>query len=79
MSRQEIFEKLNVIFRDIFDDDSIELQESTTAEDVDGWDSLVHITLIATVEEEFGIKFKMKDVVSMKNVGDMVTTIEREL
>lgn len=79
MSRKEVFEKLNGIFREVFDDDSIELQESTTAEDIDGWDSLVHITLVAAVEEEFGFKFKMKDVVSMKNVGDMVSIIEREL
>ena len=79
MSREEIFEKLNEIFIEVFDDDSIKLEEDTTAADIDGWDSLMHITLIDVVEDEFDIKFDMKTVVKLKNVGEMVDAIKEEL
>ncbi|MCR5256299.1 MAG: acyl carrier protein [Acetatifactor sp.] len=75
MTRKEVFEKLNDIFRDVFDDDTIEVNEDTTAADIDEWDSLMHITLIGTVEDEFDIKFAMKDIVGMKNVGAMADRI----
>lgn len=79
MSREEIFEKLNEVFRDVFDDEEIEVGEETTAADIDGWDSLEHINLIAAVEQEFGVKFTMGQVVTMKNVGEMVRLIEEKL
>ena len=79
MDREQIFETLNEVFRDVFDDDSITVGEDTTAEDIDGWDSLIHITLVAEVEEAFDIRFPMKKVVSMKNVGDMADAIQDEL
>lgn len=75
MERSEVFERLNQVFCEVFDDDAITVTEETTAADVAGWDSLMHITLIAEVEEEFDMKFPMKSVVSMKNVGDMVDVI----
>lgn len=78
MERSEILEKLNEIFKDVFDDDSIEVTEETTSADIEDWDSLTHITLISEVEDEFDIKFAMKEVVGMKNVGEMVDIIERE-
>lgn len=76
MTREEILDKVNEIFHEVFDDDSIEVFEDTTAEDVDDWDSLMHITLISEIEDEFGFKFQMKDVVGMKNVGEMLDIIE---
>ena len=79
MTRSEIFVTLNEIFRDVFDDDSIIVDETTTAADIDDWDSLTHINLLASVEDEFGIRFQMKDVVSMKNVGEMADLIEEEI
>ena len=79
MSREEIFEKLNEVFRDVFDDEEIEVCEETTAADIDGWDSLEHINLIAAVEQEFGVKFTMGQVVTMKNVGEMARLIEEKL
>lgn len=79
MSREEIFEKLNEVFRDVFDDEDIELTEDTTAADVEGWDSLIHITLLDAIEEEFDIRFDMKTVVKLKNVGEMVDCIEEEV
>ena len=78
MSREEIYERLNEVFRDVFDDDEITVEDDTTAADVDGWDSLMHITLMDAVEEEFDIRFDMKTVVKMKNVGEMVDVIERD-
>ena len=78
MDRNEIYERLNNVFRDVFDDDSITVTETTTAADIDGWDSLMHITLLSAVEDEFDITFQMKNVVKMKNVGDMVDIIENE-
>lgn len=76
MSREKILERVNEIFRDVFDDESIEVFENTTAEDVEDWDSLMHITLISEIESEFGFKFQMKDVVGMANVGEMLDIIE---
>ena len=75
MSREEVFERLNKVFRDVLDDDSIELHDETVADDVDGWDSFEHINLIVAVEEEFSFKIPMNKVVSMKNVGEMVDII----
>ncbi|HIY59790.1 MAG TPA: acyl carrier protein [Candidatus Eisenbergiella pullistercoris] len=75
MTREEVYETLNGVFQDVFDDESIEVNDETTSEDVDGWDSLEHINLIAAVEQEFGVKFNMGQVVSMKNVGEMVDII----
>lgn len=76
MTREDIYERLNEVFRDVFDDISISVNDDTTAEDIDGWDSLIHISLIEAVEEEFDISFDMKTVVKMKNVGEMVDAIE---
>lgn len=67
----DIYERLNRVFREVFDDDTITVNASTTAADIDDWDSLTHIQLIAAVEDEFGVKFSMKQVSSMKNVGEM--------
>lgn len=75
MSRDEVFEKLNEVFQDVFDDDTITVTNATTADDIEEWDSLEHINLIAAVEQEFGIKFNMGQVVSMKNVGEMADII----
>lgn len=79
MERKEIYERLNEVFREVFDDDLISLEDETTAADVDGWDSLMHITLIDAIEDEFDIAFDMKTVVKMKNVGEMVDEIEDQL
>ena len=75
MSREEVFERLNKVFRDVFDDDDITVTETTTSADIDDWDSLEHINLVAAVEQEFGMKFTMGQVVTMKNVGEMVDII----
>ncbi|MCR5689477.1 MAG: acyl carrier protein [Clostridiales bacterium] len=78
MTREEIYERLNDVFRDVFGDDSITVADGTTAADIDGWDSLRHISLLYAIEAEFEIEFSMKQTVKMKNVGEMVDYIEEE-
>ena len=63
----------------MFDDPDIRVNDSTTAADIDGWESLTHITLISSVEDAFDISFSMKEVVKMKNVGEMVDRIEEKI
>lgn len=75
MSREEAFKRVNEVFRDVFDDDDITVGEETTANDIEDWDSLEHIHLVAAIEQEFDMKFTMGQVVSMKNVGEMIDII----
>ncbi|WP_026489074.1 acyl carrier protein [Butyrivibrio sp. XBB1001] len=79
MTREEVFERLNEIFRDVFDDESITVEEETTADDIEDWDSLEHINLVNAIEDEFDIKFDMGQIVTMKNVGEMVDIILEKL
>lgn len=79
MNRTKLFEELNEVFRDVFDDPSITVTEQTTATDIEGWDSLMHISLISAVEDAFDISFPMKTVLAMKNVGDMADAIAAAL
>ncbi len=72
MDKEKIRARLNEIFRDVFDDENIEIDEHTTADDIDAWDSLEHITLISAVEKAFKMRFTMKEVSGMKNVGEMI-------
>ena len=75
MTRQEAYARLTAVFRDVFDDESIELCDETTSNDIEDWDSFEHINLIVAVESEFSFKIPMGKVVSMKNVGEMVDLI----
>ena len=75
MERNKVFERLNEIFRDNFDDPSIEVVETTVADDIPAWDSLEHINLVNEIEEAFEMQFTMKEVTGMKNVGEMVDII----
>lgn len=79
MAREELFERLNEVFRDVFDDEDITVTDATTADDIEDWDSLEHINLMAAVEQEFGIKFTMGQIVTMKNVGEMANIIMEKL
>ena len=72
-------EKLNAIFCKVFDDDEIGISPETTANDVDGWDSLSHVNLIVAVEAGFGIRFGQKELLTFRNVGDMMNCIDRKL
>ena len=74
MDRKMIYNRLADVFEDVFDE-KIDLSDETTAEDINGWDSLTHISLLSAVEDEFDIRFDMRAVRSMKNVGEMVDMI----
>ncbi len=75
MTREEIYKNLDEVFQDVFDDESIHVTESTTANDIEDWDSLEHINLVVAIENRFGMKFNMGEVTTMKNVGEMVNII----
>ncbi len=64
---------LTSVFREVFDDDELQLTPEMTADDVDGWDSLAHIRLILSVQKAFGIKFSPVEMNRLKNVGDLIT------
>jgi acyl carrier protein len=72
----ESLSALNDVFREVFDDDEIHLTRATTAKDVEGWDSLMHVTLLLNVEKKFGIRFKSGEIAGLKNVGELVDLID---
>lgn len=75
MEQTEILQKVQEIFRDVLDNEDIELTLETSADDVEDWDSLTHIQLIVAVEKEFKIKFNSKEILSWRNVGEMIDCI----
>ena len=77
--RDEIRSVLNELFRETFDDDSIEISDETTAEDIDQWDSLMHITLVVAMEKQFGFQLNAEEVGQLKNVGEMLDILEHRL
>jgi acyl carrier protein len=72
MSRDEIFEGVQDIFRDIFDEDNLVLEDTTNSDSIEEWDSLNHINLVSAIEKEFKIKFALGELMGLKNVGDMI-------
>lgn len=79
MTRNELINQLQDIFRDVLDNDAITLAEDTTANDVEEWDSLTHIQLIVATEKRFGIKLDSREILSWKNVGEMANAILNRL
>ena len=75
MNKDQVMARLTKVFRDVFDDDSIVLSDNTSAKDIEDWDSLEHINLIAAVEKEFKMRFQMKEVSGMKNVGELAEIV----
>lgn len=75
MDKPLIYERLTVIFRDVFDEDSIQVTPELSAKDVDGWDSLTHIRLILTIEKAFKIKFSTSEIGKLETVGDLADLI----
>ena len=78
MDKNVIIEKLTAIFREVFNDDAIILCDSMTANDVENWDSLTHMIMISKVEEEFGVKFRLKVLNKLKQVGDIISILEEK-
>lgn len=76
MEHSVVIEKLTSIFREVFGDQNLVLNNDMTANDVASWDSLTHMLMITKVEEDFGIKFKLKELNKLKKVGDLIEVIE---
>jgi acyl carrier protein len=72
MNTDAIWETLTQIFRDLFEDNELNVNPNTTAEDIDGWDSLTHIQLMVIVEQAFGTHFNTGEIANLANVGEMV-------
>ncbi|WP_024769168.1 acyl carrier protein [Aquimarina macrocephali] len=79
MSKEEILSKVKEAFVSVLEHDNFQLADETTANDVDGWESVTHMMIISEVEKSFGIKFKLMDLMNMNNIGDLLSTIESEL
>jgi acyl carrier protein len=75
MEREKVVQKLTEIFRKVFSDDALVISNELTANDVERWDSLSHMLMIAEVETEFSVKFKLKELNKMRNAGDMIDLI----
>lgn len=75
MNRDEVFAELTDIFRNNFDDDSIELSDDTASADIEGWDSMEQVNLLVIIQERFKIKFNIEQINAMKNVGEMANYI----
>ena len=71
-------ERLQEVIRDVFDDEDIVIGEETTADDIEGWDSLIHVVLVVAVQDEFGVKFSIAETSALKNIGDFVKLIENK-
>ena len=75
----EIADRMQAVFRDVFDDESLVLRDELTAADVQTWDSLTHINLVVGIEREFRVKFTTAEVISLKNAGDLKALVRKKL
>jgi acyl carrier protein len=73
----DLLDRINQVFQEVLDDDEIRISRDTTAQDVEGWDSLMHVTLLVNIEKAFGVRFTSSEVASLKNVGELADLIER--
>ena len=78
-TRVHLRDKLNATFKTAFDDETIEIFESMTADDVFDWDSVSHITLVLLIEDQFGINLNASEVGELENVGAMISLLEQKL
>ena len=72
----DIYEKLSVIFRDVFEDETLVAKPSLTADDIAGWDSLTNLRLVLTVQKAFGVKFTAHEITNLNNVGELATLVQ---
>ncbi len=79
MEKTEVTSRLTAIFRKVFGNESLILTDQLTANDVDQWDSLSHMILITEIENKFSIRFRLKELNKMRNVGDMIDIIISKL
>jgi len=75
MTKEHVLEQITLIFRSELEDESIQLEFDTTADDVEGWDSITHVQLIVAIERKYGIRFTSKEIQGFKNVGELCEAI----
>lgn len=79
MKKEDILAKVKHAFTIVLEHGNFELKDETTANDIDGWESITHMMIITEIEKEFNIKFKLMDLMNMNNIGDLIKTITSEI
>ncbi len=79
MERNEVFEKMQEISRDVFEDENLVITESTSAADVAGWDSLTHLSFVNELEELFDVAFTLDEVSGSKNIGELLNALMKHI
>ncbi len=79
MEREIVFKRVNEVCRDVFDDENLIVSDNTTADDVEGWDSLTHLSLVSELENMFNIRFTMGEIQKSRNLGELVDVIMKRM
>ncbi len=79
MTDAQIYDELNAVFRQVLEDDSLQLTPETTADDVEGWDSMNHIFIVVELEKRFAVKFQAAEMEELKNVGELAALVKQKL
>ena len=79
MTKEEVFNQLQAVFQEVFDDATLTIEADTTASDIDEWDSLTHVQLIVEVEQHFGVRFTSREILKWQRVGEMVDALLEKL
>ena len=79
MTRSEIFDVVQEVFRDIFDDEGLTINADTNSQEIDEWDSLNHINLVCAIEQELNVSFALGELEDLKNVGEMIDLLMTKL
>jgi acyl carrier protein len=75
----DVLSRVTDVFREVFDDEELTVARETTAADVSGWDSLMHVRLVLALEKAFGVRFSSSEVASLANVGELVDVLDRKV
>ena len=78
MEKEEILQQLTLIFEQVLKRSDLKIDYSMSAEDIDEWDSLTNMTIISEIEKKWGVHFKLRDIIRMKNIGDMIDVIIKQ-
>lgn len=79
MTKEEVFQRVEEIFKDVFDDEDLEINDETNSDTIEDWDSLNHINLVSAIEKEFKLKFDLMELIELKNVGEMNNLIIKKI
>ena len=74
-----MIEKIQEIFKDVFDNEELLISQETTSKDIDEWDSMAQIDIIVALENEFGLKFTIEEVQKLTSIKSMISTLSKKL